>query len=78
MRTDGRQNDEIRKVKFTKGYTKHAPGSVLVEFGDTKVLVCASVENVKPKWMPKDETSGWITAEYSLLPSSTKIGRAHV
>ncbi len=73
MRTDGRENSEIRKVKFTKGYTKHAPGSVLVEFGDTKVIVCASVENTKPKWMPKDEASGWITAEYSLLPSSTNV-----
>ena len=44
---------------------------MLVEFGDTKVLVCASVEEGKPKWMPKDEKSGWLTAEYSLLPAST-------
>ncbi len=73
MRQDGRENGQIRKVKFTKGFTKHAPGSVLVEFGDTKVIVCASVENVKPKWMPKDEVSGWISAEYSLLPSSTNV-----
>ncbi len=49
MREDGRENEQIRRVKFTKGFTKHAPGSVLVEFGDTKVIVCASVENVKPK-----------------------------
>ncbi len=73
MRQDGRENGQIRRVKFTKGFTKHAPGSVLVEFGDTKVIVCASVENVKPKWMPKDEVSGWISAEYSLLPSSTNV-----
>jgi len=73
MREDGRENDQIRRVKFTKGFTKHAPGSVLVEFGYTKVIVCASVENVKPKWMPKDEISGWISAEYSLLPSSTNV-----
>ena len=73
MRKDGRQNDEIREVKFTRDYTKYAKGSVLVEFGDTKVLVCATVENLKPKWMPKEETSGWITAEYSLLPTSTTI-----
>lgn len=73
MRQDGRENEQIRKVKFTKGFTKHAPGSVLAEFGDTKVIVCASVENVKPKWMPKDEVSGWISAEYSLLPSSTNV-----
>lgn len=73
MRTDGRKADEIREVKFTKGFTKHAPGSVLTEFGDTKVIVCASYEDVKPKWMPKDETSGWVSAEYSLLPSSTNV-----
>lgn len=71
VRADGRKNDEMREVKFTRNYTKYAKGSVLVEFGDTKVLVCATCENSKPKWMPKDETSGWITAEYSLLPSST-------
>ena len=71
MRADGRENDTLRKIKFTKDYTKYAKGSVLVEFGDTKVLVCATCENTKPKWMPKEETSGWITAEYSLLPSST-------
>ena len=46
-------------------------GSVLAEFGDTKVIVTASVENAKPKWMAKDEEKGWVTAEYSLLPSST-------
>ncbi len=71
MRANGRQNDQMRKIKFTRNYTKYAKGSVLVEFGDTKVLVCATCEDTKPKWMPKDETSGWITAEYSLLPTST-------
>ena len=71
MRVDGRDNAQIRNVKFTRNYIKHAKGSVLVEFGDTKVLVCASVEEGKPKWMPKDEKSGWLTAEYSLLPAST-------
>lgn len=73
MRIDGRANNEIRKITFTKNYVKHAKGSVLVEFGDTKVLVCASVEESKPKWMPKDEKRGWVTAEYSLLPASTNI-----
>ena len=73
MRTDGRENDETRKIKFTRNYTKYAKGSILVEFGDTKVIVCATCENTKPKWMPKDETSGWITAEYSLLPRSTSV-----
>ena len=73
MRIDGRANNEIRKITFTKSYVKHAKGSVLVEFGDTKVLVCASVEESKPKWMPKDEKRGWVTAEYSLLPASTNV-----
>lgn len=71
MRKDGRLNNQTRKIKFTRNFTKYAPGSVLVEFGDTKVLVCASVENSKPKWMGKDDIGGWVTAEYSLLPSST-------
>ncbi len=66
-----RKNNELRKIKFTKDYTKHALGSVLVEFGDTKVITTASVEEAKPKWMDKSDTRGWLTAEYSLLPSST-------
>lgn len=65
-----RKNNETRQIKFTKDYTKHALGSVLVEFGDTKVITTASVEAGKPKWMDKDEMSGWLTAEYSLLPSA--------
>ena len=73
MRIDGRANNELRKISFTRNYVKHAKGSVLVEFGDTKVLVCASVEESKPKWMPKDEKRGWVTAEYSLLPASTNV-----
>ena len=72
MRIDGRKNDELRQIKFTKNYTKHSLGSVLVEFGDTKVLVCANFENTIPKWMDKDSTEGWLTAEYSLLPTSTE------
>lgn len=71
MRTDGRENNQLRNIKFTKDYTKHAYGSVLVEFGDTKVLVCANFENSIPKWMDKDSDIGWVSAEYSLLPSST-------
>ena len=70
MRTD-RKNDELRKIKFTRDFTKNALGSVLVEFGDTRVITTASVEEGKPKWMDKDDTRGWLTAEYSLLPSST-------
>ena len=71
MRNDGRQNNQLRKINFTKDYTKHALGSVLVEFGDTKVITTASVEVGKPKWMDKEDARGWLTAEYSLLPSST-------
>lgn len=65
-----RQNNETREIKFIKDFTKHAPGSVLVQFGDTKVITTASVEEGKPKWMSKDEQRGWVTAEYSLLPSA--------
>ncbi len=70
-RFEGRKNNELRNIKITKDYTHHALGSVLIEFGDTKVIVTASVEEGKPKWMEKDDTRGWITAEYSLLPSAT-------
>lgn len=72
MRQDKRKNDELRNIKFTKNYTKNAQGSVLVEFGDTKVLVCANCEDTIPKWMDKDSKKGWLSAEYSLLPSSTQ------
>ncbi len=71
MRKDGRKNNELRQIKFTKDFTKNALGSVLVEFGDTKVITTASVDFSKPKWMDKDSCQGWVTAEYSLLPSST-------
>lgn len=70
MRKD-RKNNELRSIKFTKDFTKNALGSVLVEFGDTRVITTASVEEGKPKWMDKEDPRGWLTAEYSLLPSST-------
>ncbi len=70
-RFNDRKNDELRPIKLTKDYTKHAISSVLVEFGDTKVIVTASVEEKSPKWMDKDDPRGWVTAEYSLLPTST-------
>ena len=73
MRIENRANDQIREVKFTRNYTKNALGSVLVEFGDTKVITTATVETGKPKWMSKDDLRGWLTAEYSLLPSSTSV-----
>ena len=71
MRLDGRENNQLREIKFTHNFTKNALGSVLVEFGDTKVIVTASVELKKPKWMTDEDERGWVTAEYSLLPSST-------
>lgn len=71
MRNDGRKNNELRPVKFIKDFTKNALGSVLVEFGDTRIITTASVEMKQPKWMDKESTAGWVTAEYSLLPSST-------
>ena len=71
MRNDGRANDETRKIKFTVDYKKNALASVLAEFGDTKVIVTATNDDKKPKWMDKEDSRGWITAEYSLLPTST-------
>jgi len=70
-RNDGRKNDEARKIKFTTDYTKNALSSVLVDFGNTKVIVTATNDDKKPKWMDKEDSRGWITAEYSLLPTST-------
>ncbi len=70
-RVNKRKNNELRIIKLTKGYTNHALGSVLIEFGDTKVIVTASIEEGRPKWMNEAEKRGWITAEYSLLPSAT-------
>lgn len=71
MRTNGRKNNELRPVKFTRNFTIHALGSVLVEFGNTKVITTASVDYKKPKWMEPEDNRGWVTAEYSLLPSAT-------
>lgn len=71
MRKNGRQNNELRPIKFTRNFTKHALGSVLVEFGDTKVITTASVDYKSPKWMTEEDKRGWVTAEYSLLPAST-------
>lgn len=71
MRADKRKNDELRPIKFTHNFTKNALGSVLVEFGETKVIVTASVDLKKPKWMADDDERGWVTAEYALLPAST-------
>lgn len=70
MRPSGRLPDQLRPVTITRNYTRHAEGSVLVEFGDTKVLCTASVENSVPRFL-KGKGEGWITAEYGMLPRST-------
>ncbi|CAM4158696.1 ribonuclease PH [Psychrobacter arenosus] len=70
MRIDNRELNQLRPVTFERNYTKHAEGSVLVSFGDTKVLCTASVENGVPRWL-KGQGKGWITAEYGMLPRAT-------
>ncbi|WP_018869009.1 MULTISPECIES: ribonuclease PH [unclassified Thioalkalivibrio] len=70
MRPSGRQPDEMRPVSFTRHFTRHAEGSVLVEFGDTRVLCNATIEPRVPPWL-KGKGKGWVTAEYSMLPRST-------
>ena len=69
-RQDGRAVDQLRPVRFDRDYTVMAPGSVLVTFGQTKVLCTASVEERVPPWM-RGTGKGWVTAEYSMLPGST-------
>jgi ribonuclease PH len=70
MRPSGRDLDQMRPVTFTAGYTRHAEGSVLAEFGDTKVLCTASVEQRVPAWM-RNKGRGWVTGEYGMLPRAT-------
>ena len=69
-RPSNRHFDELRKIRITRGYTKHAEGSVLVEFGDTKVLCTASVEEKVPGFL-RGQGRGWLTAEYGMLPRAT-------
>jgi ribonuclease PH len=70
VRHDGREPDELRPVSFTRDFTEFAAGSVLVEFGLTRVLCTASVEERVPPWL-RGSGKGWVTAEYSMLPGST-------
>ncbi|MEK7258416.1 MAG: ribonuclease PH [Pseudomonadota bacterium] len=70
MRPSQRQPDQLRDIRITRHYTKHAEGSVLVEFGDTKVICTASVEESVPRFL-KGSGTGWVTAEYGMLPRST-------
>lgn len=70
MRPSGRAPDELRRIAITRRYTKYAEGSVLVEFGETKVLCTASVEQGVPRFL-RDSGQGWVTGEYGMLPRST-------
>jgi ribonuclease PH len=70
MRPSGREPDQLRELSFTPDFTRHAEGSVLAEFGDTRVLCTASVENRVPPWM-RGEGKGWVTGEYGMLPRAT-------
>ncbi len=76
MRPSERAPDEMRAIKFTRNFTKHAEGSVLVEFGHTRVLCTATVEEKVPRFL-KGKGQGWVTAEYGMLPRSTntRMGR---
>ena len=69
-RIDGRRRDQIRPVKVTRNFTKHAEGSVLIEMSDTKVICTASVEEKVPPFL-KGKGTGWVTAEYAMLPRAT-------
>jgi len=69
-RPDGRVNDQLRHVRIQRGWLDHAEGSVLVEFGGTRVLCAASVQDTVPRWR-RDSGLGWLTAEYAMLPRAT-------
>jgi len=75
-RPSGRRPEQLRQVKITREYTQHAEGAVLVEFGNTKVICTATVENSVPRFL-RGKGQGWITAEYGMLPRSTnsRMGR---
>ncbi len=75
MRPSGRSVDQMRPIHFTPDFTQHAEGSVLVEFGETRVLATASVESKVPHFL-KGKSEGWITAEYGMLPRSTHTRNA--
>lgn len=69
-RIDGRENSDLRQIKFTRNWLEHAEGSVLVEFGKTRVLCVASFTPGVPRWL-KDSGKGWVTSEYAMLPRAT-------
>jgi len=70
MRHDGRANDALRPIRFERDFTRQAAGSVLVSFGETRVLCTASVDEDVPRWM-RGRGAGWVTAEYSMLPGAS-------
>jgi len=69
-RNDGRSENQLRTIKFTRHWHENAEGSVLVEFGNTRVLCVASFTPGVPRWL-KDSGTGWVTSEYSMLPRAT-------
>ena len=72
LRTDGRQPDQLRPIRFVNGIAPHATGSTLIEWGNTRVICGITVEETVPRWMKEQGVAGgWITAEYSMLPYST-------
>lgn len=71
MRSDGRKPDELRPVKISRGFIKHAEGSVLIEVGGTKVICVATIDEGVPPFL-RDSRTGWVTAEYAMLPRSTE------
>src|SRR4029453_7184645 len=70
MRPSGRAPDQMREIVMEPGFTRHAEGSCLVSFGDTRVLCTASVETQLPPWL-RGKGQGWVTAEYGMLPRAT-------
>ena len=72
MRNNNRKNEELREVKLTKNFIMHPEGSVLIEFGNTKVICNATVEEKVPPFL-KGSGSGWVTAEYSMIPRATNV-----
>ena len=72
MRNNNRENDELREIKITKNFIMHPEGSVLIEFGNTKVICNATVEEKVPPFL-KGSGSGWVTAEYSMIPRATNV-----
>lgn len=70
MRPSGRENNQLREINIIRNFTKHAEGSILVEFGDTRVICTASVTEGVPRFL-KGKNQGWLTAEYSMLPRAT-------